>query len=104
MTEDLPSRDKEPGVAGPGRRCKRPYRHVNQCSAVPQYGRICREHRKINLSVVITGQIAGIRGVADSIRLVSFWDFDLGFFNEEAGQVKLAPKPLTPEVRTIYPV
>lgn len=46
----------------------------------------------------------GIRGVADNIWLVSFMDYDLGFFNEEEGRVEPGPNPFLPEVSTMSPV
>lgn len=49
-----------------------------------QNGRICIGRRKINLSTVFAGQSVDIRAVADNIWLVSFMDYDLGFFDEEA--------------------
>ncbi len=35
----------------------------------------------------------GIREVADNIWLVSFLDYDLGFFDEEAGRVEPTTNP-----------
>jgi putative transposase len=42
---------------------------------------------------VFAGQIVGIREVADEIWLVSFMDYDLGFFDKEKGRVEPAPNP-----------
>ncbi len=47
---------------------------------VTRCGRICIGRRKINLSVVFAGQYVGVREVADEVWLVSFLDYDLGFF------------------------
>jgi putative transposase len=55
---------------------------------VTQCGRICVGRRKINLSTVFGGQYSGIREVADSIRLVSFMDYDLGFFDKDENRVE----------------
>jgi len=52
--------------------------------------------RKINLSIVFGGQVVGVREVADKIWLVSFMDFDLGFFDEDCGRVEPAPNPFLP--------
>lgn len=60
---------------------------------VTQCGRICMGNRKINLSTVLSGEIVGIREVADRIWLVSFMEYDLGFFDEEAGRVEPAANP-----------
>jgi len=72
---------------------------------VTRCGRICIGKRKINLSTVFAGQMVGIREVADEIWLVSFMDYDLGFFDKEKGRVEPAPNPFAPEkVLTMSPV
>ncbi len=49
--------------------------------------------------------MVGLREVADKIWLVSFMDYDLGFFDKEKGGVEPAPNPFTPEkVLTTFPV
>jgi len=63
---------------------------------VTKCGRICMGHRKINLSIIFAGQVVGVREVADKIWLVSFMDFDLGFFDEDCGRVEPAPNPFLP--------
>ena len=45
-------------------------------------GRICFNTRKINLSQVFTGQRVGIKQVEDRLWLVSFMDYDLGYFDD----------------------
>ncbi len=64
---------------------------------VTRCGRICIGKRKINLSTVFAGQIVGIREVDDQIWLVSFLNYDLGFFDRENGRVEPAPNPFAPE-------
>ena len=64
---------------------------------VTQCGRICIARRKVNLSTVFAGQLVGIREVADQIWLVSFMDYDLGFFDQERDRVEPAPNPFAPE-------
>ena len=60
--------------------------------------------RKINLSRVFAGQLVGIREVDDQIWLVSFLDFDLGFFDKDEGRVEPGPYPFVPEkVLTMSP-
>lgn len=66
--------------------------HVTQC------GRICIGKRKINLSTVFAGQTVGIREVADRIWLVSFLNYDLGFFDANVGRVEPATNPFLPEL------
>jgi putative transposase len=45
--------------------------------------RICKGHRKIKLSIVFSGQSGGVTEVADEIWLVTFLDYDPGFFEED---------------------
>ena len=65
---------------------------------VTQCGRICIGRRKINLSTVFAGQCVGIREIADSIWLVSFMQYDLGFFDEEVGRVEPTSNPFVPKL------
>ena len=64
---------------------------------VTRCGRICIGKRKINLSTVFAGQLVGIREIDDQIWLVTFLDYDLGFFDKDEGRVEPAPNPFTPE-------
>ncbi len=61
-------------------------------------GRICIGRRKINLSRVFAGQNVGIREVSDKVGLVSFMEFDLGFFDEDENRVAPAGNPFSPKV------
>lgn len=60
---------------------------------VTHCGRLCIGRRKINLSTTFAGQTVGIREVADNIWLVSFLDYDLGYFDEEENRIEPAPNP-----------
>ena len=80
------------------------YPYHDKSVRVTRCGRICIGKRKINLSKVFAGQIVGIREVDDQIWLVSFLDYDLGFFDKDEGRVEPAPNPFAPEtVLTISP-
>jgi putative transposase len=48
---------------------------------VTHCGRICLGRKKINFSTVFAGQAVGIKEVHDDIWLVSFMDYDLGYFD-----------------------
>ena len=49
-------------------------------------------------------QLAVVREVEDQIWLVSFLDYDLGFFDQDEGRVEPAPNPFAPEkVLTMSP-
>jgi hypothetical protein len=73
------------------------YPYHDKSVRVTHCGRICVGRRKINLSTVFAGQVVGIREVEDQIWLVSFLDFDLGFFDQEQGRAEPAPNPFVPE-------
>ena len=65
---------------------------------VTQCGRICMDRRKINFSRVFAGQDVGVRQVDDKIWLVSFMDYDLGYFDEETNRVEPANNPFGAKV------
>ena len=67
-------------------------------------GRICIGKRKINLSRVFAGQMVGIKEVAERIWLVTFLDYDLGFFDMDEEHIQSAPNPFVPEVLPMSPV
>jgi putative transposase len=50
---------------------------------VTNCGRICLGRKKINFSTVFAGQAVRIKEVHDDICLVSFMDYDLGYFDLE---------------------
>ena len=64
---------------------------------VTRCGRICIGKRKINLSQVFAGQILGLREIDDQVWLVSFLDYDLGFFDNKEDRVEPAQNPFAPE-------
>ena len=67
-------------------------------------GRICFGRLKVNLSTVFAGQLVGISEVEEQVWLVSFLDYDLGFFDTEKGRVEPAPNPFVPDkVLTLCP-
>jgi putative transposase len=67
-------------------------------------GRICIGKRKVNLSQVFAGQKVGVREVSEKIWLVSFMQYDLGFFDEEADRVECAENPFGAKVSTMSSV
>jgi putative transposase len=90
----------------------RPYRGLSELHypfhdrtiTVTQCGRICFGRRKINLSTVFAGQNVGIKEVSDKIWLVSFMDYDLGFFDHETGRLGSADNPFAAKVLPMSPV
>lgn len=71
---------------------------------VTQCGRICIKKRKINLSTVFAGQWVGITEVSDQIWLVSFMNYDLGYFDEDEHRVEPIDNPFAPKVLPMSPV
>jgi len=71
---------------------------------VTHCGRICIGRRKINLSLVFANQLVGIREVEEKIWLVSFLDFDLGYFDEVEGRVEPGSNPFEAKLLTMCPV
>src|SRR5262249_9094228 len=65
---------------------------------VTRCGRICLGRKKINFSTVFAGQAVGIREVHDDIWLVSFMDYDLGYFDLETRVLEPVENPFGPKV------
>ena len=61
-------------------------------------GRICFNRQKINLSTVFAGQSVGIKQVSEQIWLVSFMDYDLGYFDHETCRLEPIENPFGPKV------
>lgn len=65
---------------------------------VTNCGRICLKGKKINFSVVFAGQKVGIKEVDDKIWLVSFMQYDLGYFDEQTCKLEPLANPFGPKV------
>jgi putative transposase len=65
---------------------------------VTRCGRICLGNKKINFSQVFAGQAVGIKEVHDDIWLVSFMDYDLGYFDFETRVLEALENPFGPKV------
>ena len=57
----------------------------------------------MNLSGAFAGQNVGIREVAENIWLVSFMQYDLGFFDHQNGRIECAPNPFDARVLPMCP-
>ncbi len=66
---------------------------------VTHCGRICFHGRKINLSHVFAGQNVGVTQVGERIWLVTFMQYDLGYFDDEVGRLEPIENPFGPDVR-----
>ena len=65
---------------------------------VTQCGRICLGQKKINFSTVFAGQAVGIKEVHDDIWLVSFMDYDLGYFDLDTRVLEPLDNPFGPRL------
>jgi hypothetical protein len=59
----------------------------DQTITVTQCGRICTKTLKVSLSRSFAGQQVGIKEMEDGIWVVSFMDYDLGYFDERGSRV-----------------
>jgi putative transposase len=90
----------------------RPYRGLAELDypfhdrtvTVTHCGRICLGKRKINVSQVFAGQNVGIKEVSDRIWLVTFMQYDLGFFDHETCRLEPVDNPFEPKVLPMSPV
>ena len=79
----------------------RPYRGLTDLAypfhdwtaVVTHCGRVCFDRRKVNLSQVFAGQQVGVRQVTDRIWLVSFMEYDLGYFDDETCRLEPIDNP-----------
>jgi transposase InsO family protein len=74
------------------------YPFHDKAVTVTYCGRICLFGKKINLSQVFAGQNVGIKEVDDKVWLVSFMDYDLGYFDEQTCKLEPLDNPFGPRV------
>ncbi|MCP4652803.1 MAG: transposase [Candidatus Omnitrophica bacterium] len=83
----------------------RPYKGIGRLDypfsdrivTVTHCGRICIRKKKIHLSQAFAGQDVGIKEINDDIWQVTFMNYDLGFFDLEAGKFEPSEYPFIPE-------
>lgn len=80
------------------------YPFADKTVTITQCGRICIGKKKINLSTVFAGQKVGITETDDKIWLVTFMNYDLGYFDEENGRVEPINNPFASKMYTMSPV
>jgi putative transposase len=61
-------------------------------------GRICYQRRKINVSQVLAGQRVGVKQTDDHTWLVTFMDYDLGYFDDETCRLEPIDNPFGPKL------
>lgn len=70
---------------------------------VTQCGRICTKNQKINLSRSFAGHEVALKEVNDGIWLVSFMNYDLGYFDKNSCRVEPIENPFGAKVLTMSP-
>lgn len=65
---------------------------------VTSCGRICIGKIKVNLSKVFMGQKMGLKEVSDGTWLVTFMDYDLGYFDTDSCRFEPLANPFGPKV------
>ena len=84
----------------------RPYKGIEELSypfhdrtvTITHCGRICIGKIKIHLSHVFAGQDVGLVEENDGIWLVTFMDYDLGYFDETSKRFEPLPYPFAPKI------
>ena len=84
----------------------RPYKGIQPLSypfhdrtiTVSFCGRICIRRKKVNLSRAFAGQDVGVKETEDGVWLVTFMNYDIGFFDLETCKVEPLEYPFVPEV------
>lgn len=70
---------------------------------VTRCGRICEGGLKVSLSSALAGQEVGIKEVEDGIWVVSFLDYDLGYFDQKNSRVEPVDDPFNKKVLPMSP-
>jgi putative transposase len=79
------------------------YPFHDQTVTVTHCGRLCFKGRKVNLSQVFAGQNVGVTQVGDRIWLVTFMQYDLGYFDDETCRLEPIDNPFGPKVLPMSP-
>src|SRR5215203_4948301 len=69
------------------------YPFHDQIIMVTGCGRICFRGRKVNLSHVFAGQSIGVTQVGERIWLITFMQYDLGYFDDETCRLEPIENP-----------
>jgi putative transposase len=80
------------------------YPFHDRTALVTNCGRICYKRRKINISTVFAGQKVGVKQVTNSVWLVSFMQYDLGYFDAETVRLEPIENPFRSDVLPMCPV
>jgi len=79
------------------------YPYHDWTAVITTCGRLCYQRRKINVSQVFAGQKVGVKQVGDHVWLVTFMDYDLGYFDDETGRLEPIGNPFGPKLLPMSP-
>ena len=77
------------------------YAFADKTVTITHCGRICMGKKKINVSSVLAGQNVGITQTDEQIWLVTFMNYDLGYFDETACRLEPIDNPFASHVVTM---
>lgn len=80
------------------------YPFADKTVTITNCGRICLNNKKINVTSVLGGQNVGITQTDDKIWLVSFMNYDLGYFDETGCRLEPINNPFNSNMYTISQV
>jgi putative transposase len=89
----------------------RPYQGVDELeypahdwtAVITACGRICYQRRKVNVSQVFAGQKVGVRQTEEHVWLVTFMDYDLGYFDDETCRLEPIDNPFGSKLLPMSP-
>jgi len=79
------------------------YPFHDKAITITRCGRLCIDRKKISLSKALAGQTVGVKEISESVWLVSFMHYDLGFFDHESAHFECAPNPFDAKVLPMSP-
>jgi len=79
------------------------YEFHDRTITVTWCGGICFNRQKINLSTVFAGQNIGVMEGSDKIWLVSFMQYDLGYFDHETCRLEPIENPFAAKMLPMCP-
>jgi len=74
------------------------YPYHDATITVTHCGRLCFQGRQVNLSQVFAGQNVGVTQVGERLWLVTFMQYDLGYFDDETCRLEPIENPFGPKV------
>ena len=80
------------------------YPFADKTVTITNCGRICMGKKKINVTRVLGGQNVGITQTDDKIWLVSFMNFELGYFDETTCRLELTYNPFNKKMYLHYQI